>query len=71
MRHLLPGKKLREGTHGWANCLIRAGLLPDDRVANLLYDGSSTRGFLDSSLASALRLWMPKLGHYGHSRPQS
>lgn len=72
-------QELREGAQGRANCLIQAGLLSGDRVANLLYGGDLYKGFLGLSLvlteasifSSALRLWMPKLGQYGNFRPQS
>ena len=44
-------EELREGAQGWAASLIRAGLLPGDRVANLLYGGDLYKGFLDLGLA--------------------
>ena len=43
--------ELREGAQSWAACLVRAGLRPGDRVANLLYGGDLYKGFLDLGLA--------------------
>lgn len=44
-------EELREGAQGWAKSLVQAGLLPGDRVANLLYGGDLYKGFLDLGLA--------------------
>ena len=44
-------EELREGAQSWAACLVRAGLRPGDRVANMLYGGDLYKGFLDLSLA--------------------
>ena len=43
--------ELRESGRSMAACLVRAGLQPGDRVANLLYGGDLYKGFLDLSLA--------------------
>lgn len=43
--------ELREGAQSWAASLVRAGLRPGDRVANLLYGGDLYKGFLDLALA--------------------
>ena len=44
-------EELREGAQSWAASLVRAGLRPGDRVANLLYGGDLYKGFLDLGLA--------------------
>lgn len=44
-------EELREGAQSWAACLVRAGLQPGDRVANMLYGGDLYKGFLDLGLA--------------------
>lgn len=44
-------EELREGAQSWAICLVRAGLQPGDRVANLLYSGDLYKGFLGLGLA--------------------
>ena len=44
-------EELREGTQSWVGCLVRAGLQPGDRVANMLYGGDLYKGFLDLGLA--------------------
>lgn len=44
-------EELREGAQSWAACLVRAGLQPGDRVANLLYGGDLYKGYLDLGLA--------------------
>lgn len=44
-------EELREGAQTYAACLVRAGLRPGDRVANMLYGGDLYKGFLDLSLA--------------------
>ena len=44
-------EELREGARSWATCLVRAGLRPGDRVANMLYGGDLYKGFLDLGLA--------------------
>ncbi len=44
-------EELREGAQSWAACLVRAGLRPGDRVANMLYGGDLYKGFLDLALA--------------------
>lgn len=44
-------KELREGAQSFAAGLVRAGLQPGDRVANLLYGGDLYKGFLDLGLA--------------------
>ena len=43
--------ELREGAQTWIDCLVLAGVRPDDRIANLLYGGDLYKGFLDLSLA--------------------
>lgn len=43
--------ELRKGAQSWAASLVRAGLQPGDRVANMLYGGDLYKGFLDLSLA--------------------
>lgn len=47
----LTREDLHEGERFWAACLVRAGLRPGDRVANLLYGGDLYKGFLNLSLA--------------------
>ena len=44
-------EEFREGAQSWAACLVRAGLQPGDRVANMLYGGDLYKGFLDLALA--------------------
>ena len=44
-------EELREGAQSWAACLVRAGLRPGDRVANMLYGGDLYKGFLDLGFA--------------------
>lgn len=44
-------EEVREGAQWWAASLIRAGLRPGDRVANMLYGGDLYKGFLDLGLA--------------------
>lgn len=44
-------EELREGAQSWATWLVRAGLRPGDRVANMLYGGDLYKGFLDLCLA--------------------
>lgn len=44
-------EELREGVQSWAACLVRAGLQPGGRVANMLYGGDLYKGFLDLGLA--------------------
>ena len=44
-------EELREGAQSWAACIVRAGLRPGDRVANMLYGGDLYKGFLDLALA--------------------
>ncbi|MCJ1224606.1 hypothetical protein MMC12_001251 [Toensbergia leucococca] len=44
-------EEVRQGAQNMAMCLVRAGLLPGDRVANLLYGGDLYKGFVELSLA--------------------
>lgn len=44
-------EELHEAAQAWVVSLVRAGLLPGDRVANLLYGGDLYKGFLDLSIA--------------------
>ena len=44
-------EELKQGAQSWAESLVREGLRPGDRVANMLYGGDLYKGFLDLGLA--------------------